>query len=127
MSGHSLRVLIVEDEPDGQEVVALILSHFNIHTNAVGDAHEAIDALEADYYDCVLIDLQLPEVDGWELLAEIRQSEQYGAIPCIAITAYHTSSVRQEAINAGFDAYFAKPLDEITFVRELIGIVERSA
>lgn len=123
----SMHFLVVEDEPDGQEVVANILGFFNISVDAVGSASEAFDLLLSRHYDCVIIDLYLPQIDGWQLLREIRNTAAIAHLPCVAITAYHSSSVRLEALDAGFDAYFAKPLDQTSFVRELMGIVENAS
>jgi CheY-like chemotaxis protein len=71
----------------------------------------------------VVVDLNLPGMDGIELVREIRAHDVLQALPCIAITTYHTSAVKQQALASGFDAYFAKPLDDTAFVRELERVV----
>lgn len=124
---NPMHVLVVEDEPDGQEVVANILGYFNIDVTAVDNAQDALDLLDQGHFDCAIIDLYLPNIDGWQLLREIRNNSTVRDMPCIAITAYHTSAVRQEAINAGFDAYFSKPLEQTTFVRGVMGVVSSNA
>lgn len=120
------RVLVVEDEPDGQEVVKGILDHFNISADAVATAEEAVLALESDSYAAVVIDLALPGMDGMELLAAIRTNEGTAGLPCIAVTAFHASVVKQQALQAGFDAYFPKPLGDVAFVQELERIISRT-
>ena len=62
-------------------------------------------------------------MDGIELVRVIRDDASLRNMPCIAITAYHTSAVKQQALNAGYDAYFSKPLDDTSFVRSLESIV----
>ncbi|MCA0454089.1 MAG: response regulator [Chloroflexi bacterium] len=119
-------VLIVEDEVDGQEVVQAILGYFNINANAVGTAEEAILLLNKQHYTAAIIDLGLPVMDGIQLLTTIRNHPNISDIPCIAITAFHTSQLKQEALAAGFDAYFSKPLDDTGFMRELDRIISRS-
>src|SRR5690349_17312341 len=119
-------VLIVEDEVDGQEVVQAILGYFNISTDAVGTAEEAILLLNKNHYTAAIIDLGLPVMDGIELLSVIRNKPAIADIPCIAITAFHTSQLKQEALAAGFDAYFSKPLDDTGFMRELDRIISRN-
>lgn len=121
MSHSDWRILVVEDDPDGQAVVAHILNYMEIPTDVVSDAEQAEAYLfeQGYHYSAVIIDLALPGKDGWELLAEIQQTPQTVGLPCIAVTAYHTSKLREEALVAGFTAYFAKPIDATTFAREL--------
>ncbi|MBC7870523.1 MAG: response regulator [Chitinophagaceae bacterium] len=117
----SQRILVVEDDPDGQALVAHVLGHINIPIDLAGDADQASSYLFGSgmAYRAVIIDLALPGRDGWELLAEIQGDERTQGLPCIAVTAFHTSKIREEAIKAGFTAYFPKPIDAMTFAREL--------
>ena len=118
-------ILVVEDEVDGQEVVQGMLGYFNIQTEVVGNAEDAIVHLENQSYTAVIIDLMLPGMDGVELVKRIRANRATADLPCIAITAYHTSAVKQNALNEGFDAFFAKPLDDTSFVRQVENIIRR--
>ena len=115
------RVLVVEDDPDGQVVVSTILEHLNIRADVASNAAEAEQFLYASgtTYNAVVIDLALPDKDGWEVLAEIMNHPNTAQLPCIAVTAYHTSKLREQAIEAGFTAYFAKPIDSTAFARRL--------
>lgn len=113
------KVLVVEDELDGQEVVCDILSMNHIRSQAVGDAPTALDYLSANAYDAVIIDIALPEIDGWELLSYIRDNQQFALLPCVAITAFHNSEVKQKSLESGFDAYLPKPLNGEKLVQEL--------
>jgi len=118
------RVLIVEDEPDVQEVVAALLAFSQIEVERVGTAEEALHMLaENPNYAGVIIDIALPGMNGIDLLKTIRGNHAWQHLPCIAITAYHTSSVRHEAMSAGFDAYFSKPLDDRTFAQDVAQII----
>ena len=117
------RILVVEDEIDGQEVVAELLSYSNIQSDAVMTGEEALKLLKSRTYNGVAIDLALPGMDGWEVLQAIRSNPETAGLPCVAMTAFHTSSVRQQALEAGFDGYFPKPLDDSTFVRELSRVI----
>jgi CheY-like chemotaxis protein len=118
------KILVVEDEPDGQMVVGGILNYFNVSVDAVGNAEDALTALNTNHYTGAVIDLALPGMDGMSLLKEIRNSATISGMPCVAITAFHTSAVKQQAIDAGFDAYFPKPIDDTTFIRELSRVIE---
>ncbi len=115
------RILVVEDDSDSQEMVATILQHLDYIVDTADDGEEASHLLhETDArYDAVLIDLALPGKDGWELLSEILANPDTENLPCIAVTAFHTSKLREDAILAGFTAYFPKPVDGTSLGREL--------
>jgi CheY-like chemotaxis protein len=113
------RILTIEDDPDGQEVVGVILRYHNITTDIVSSGEEALSMLNSTRYDGVIIDLHLPGIDGWSLLNVIRNQPATANLPCVAITAYHTDDLAIKAIEAGFKAYFPKPLEATGFVREL--------
>lgn len=123
------RVLVVEDEPDGQEVVSALLKFEDMSTDRAHTAAEALKLLHKqtkDTYDGVLIDLALPgDMNGIDLLREIRTDKKLSELTCIAITAFHTTTVRHEAFAAGFDAYFSKPLDVENFGRELATVIKK--
>lgn len=121
MSQDKWHILVVEDDPDGQEVMATILEHLNISLDVANNVAEAEALLfrPGAHYNAAIIDLALPDKDGWELLSEILAKPETAQMPCIAVTAYHTSKLREDAIKAGFTAYFAKPLDSTSFVRRL--------
>lgn len=116
------KILVVEDDPDGQEFVSRILRHHRINFDVAPDGESAVDMLQSNTYTLVVIDLALPKLDGWQLLSMIKNSP-LAETPCIAVTAYHSAEVAVKAIQAGFAAYFPKPLDATSFVRELSGIV----
>jgi two-component system cell cycle response regulator DivK len=118
---NELRILSVEDDPDGQVLVSTILTHMNIPMDVAYDAETAGEMLfsQGQHYTAVVIDLALPGKDGWELLAEIRSYPPTAHVPCIAVTAFHNSKLREEALQAGFTAYFAKPLDAMAFARQI--------
>jgi CheY-like chemotaxis protein len=116
-------VLVVEDEPDGQDVVTQILDLYHVSTEVAATAEGALAQLEQGEFTAAVIDLNLPGMDGIELVRRIREHNVLQSLPCIAITAYHTSAVKQQALASGFDAYFAKPLDDTAFVRELERVV----
>ncbi len=121
MSHKNWHILVVEDDPDGQEVVSTILQHLNLSIEVANNVVEAEELLFAsgDRYRAAIIDLALPGKNGWELLAEILEHPDTVELPCIAVTAFHTSKLREDAIKAGFTAYFPKPIDATAFARRL--------
>jgi len=124
---QNARILVVEDDPDGQEVVSVMLEHLGVPIDVAGTAMEAEALLfvaERPYH-VVIIDLALPDKDGWELLGLIQAYAPTSTIPCVAVTAFHTSKLREQAIKSGFAAYFPKPIDATAFARRLETIYKR--
>jgi two-component system CheB/CheR fusion protein len=122
---QSKSVLVVEDDPDGQELVARMLIRANIAVEVAGTAEDALQLISPEEHVAIVIDLALPGMDGFELLNRIRQDSALATLPCIAITAYHTPSLKQRVMSKGFDAYFPKPLDDIRFLKTLKEIIDR--
>ena len=115
--------LIVEDEPDGQELVSRMLQIANVSVDVAGDGEQAWEMLSNSTYSAAIIDLALPGMDGIQLLGHIRADERLSDLPCVAITAFHTPELKQQALAGGFDAYFAKPLDRTLFMEALFNMV----
>jgi CheY-like chemotaxis protein len=115
-------LLVVEDDPDGQEVVKRMLLHHNITFDPAHTGEEAVEMLGSGHYTGVIIDLALPGIDGWQVIQTIQSNPATAHLPCVAMTAYHSAEVAIEAINAGFKAYFPKPLEATSFVRELVNV-----
>lgn len=120
-------VLVVEDDPDGQELLARMLIRADIPVEVAGTAEDALQLLAPDEHVAIVIDLALPGMDGFELLQHIRKDKTLAGLPCIAITAYHTPSLKQRVMNEGFTAYFPKPLDDVRFLRTIKEIIDQGA
>jgi CheY-like chemotaxis protein len=116
-------VLVIEDEDDSMEFVQGLLEHHGIESMGVSSGEEALEALKTMQPTLIIVDLALPGLDGWQLLQRFKAHPVLRDVPRVAITAYHTAELAEQAIEAGFHAYFAKPLDATSFVRELEGIV----
>ncbi len=118
------KVLIVEDDQDSMDVVLDILNYHNVESYGVYTAEEALAFLEKTVPTLAIVDLALPQMDGWGLLRTMRDNPATAAIPIVAITAYHSVRVAHNAVRAGFNAYFAKPIEVDSFVNELDRIVK---
>jgi CheY-like chemotaxis protein len=95
-----------------------MMKYFQIPNDRASNAKEALALLQQNRYTVAIIDLHMPEIDGWGLLQEIRGNAQTAAMPCVAITVYHDGRVVREALQAGFKACFAKPL-KTTFIQDV--------
>ena len=117
-------ILVIEDDKDGQEVISRMLKYHRIQYTIVGSGEEAIQALSRGIHiTACIVDLALPGIDGWGVLQAIQQDQRLGNPPCIAVTAFHSAEVAVSAIEAGFAAYFSKPLEATSFVRELTRVL----
>jgi CheY-like chemotaxis protein len=118
-----LRVLMAEDNPVNQKLTAKILEKRGHQVVVVGDGREALAALEKETFDVVLMDMQMPEMDGLEATAAIRKKEQStGAhVPIVAMTANAMPSDQEKCLAAGMDGYLSKPIQAQHFLKVIEG------
>lgn len=104
-----MRILIVEDDASNRKVVMLMLDRLGYEYDAVSNGREAIQAAEHNYYDLVLMDIIMPEIDGLEATQKIRKLNQTG-LKIIAITAYIFPGIEKVCLDAGMDDCIHKPV-----------------
>jgi two-component system, sensor histidine kinase and response regulator len=121
------RVLVVDDSVVNQVVAVHQLEKLGYAADAAGNGVEALHALETIAYDAVLMDCQMPEMDGFSATAEIRRREQGTSrhTRIIALTASATAGDRQQCLDAGMDDFVTKPTNENNLASVLAGIGER--
>ena len=104
------RILVVDDNQGSRELLKFALESRYVVDEAV-DGRDAISHIRETLPDLVLMDIQMPEMDGYEALHEIRAHPGSAAVPVVAVTAFAMLEDRQKAFEAGFDGYFAKPIN----------------
>jgi CheY-like chemotaxis protein len=116
-----LRVLLAEDNVFNQAVVVEVLKKQGCEVVVAGDGREAVELFDPAKFDLVLMDLQMPELDGCEATRIIRTMETSTRVPIIAQTAHAFAEDRRECLKAGMDEFVSKPIT----VAELLRVVER--
>lgn len=117
------QVIVVEDTYDDQQLASHILAYHGAGVHIAPDGNACLALLETLEPAVIITDLAMPHRDGWQTLVAIRSNVATAHIPVVAVTAYHSADVAQDALKAGFDGYFAKPLHPLNFVQQLVKIV----
>lgn len=105
-----VRILLAEDQPLNQQVAVELLSKAGIATTIAGNGRDALDLLDGtERFDLVLMDLQMPVLDGLSAIREIRRKKQFDALPVIAMTAHVLDDERRECLAAGANDHLGKP------------------
>jgi len=113
------RILVVEDNEKNMKLFRDVLSSKGYRTLEATTGGEAVEVATEQAPDLVLMDIQMPDVDGVEALRRLRADERTAAIPVLAVTAQAMQGDRERFLAEGFDGYLSKPVN----VRELIGTV----
>jgi len=124
----AFRILIVEDEPDTLEMLAATFRVRGFETIACESAREALDCVDRQQFDILISDIAMPEMDGLELIRDLRSRPGMAAVPAIALTGYASQTDAKSAISAGFDLHLSKPIDPgdlMAAVNNLIAIRSR--
>jgi len=104
-------VLLVEDNAINQELAVELLGESGVAISVAEDGRKAIEMLEKASFDLVLMDCQMPVLDGYEATRLIRQQARWRELPIVAMTANAMSGDREKALAAGMNDHIAKPLD----------------
>jgi signal transduction histidine kinase/CheY-like chemotaxis protein len=114
----NFKILVAEDNKTNQTLLKFILLQWNLAYDLAENGQQVLDKLNEDKYDLVLMDIQMPVMDGYESAKKIRE-ELKTNIPIIAMTAHVLPTEKQKCIDAGMDDYISKPIDETIFINML--------
>jgi signal transduction histidine kinase/ActR/RegA family two-component response regulator len=109
-SSRRFRVLLAEDNPVNQKVTGRLLERMGHRVDIAGDGRQAVEAVKQAAYDVVLMDCQMPEMDGYTATEVIRSLNGMSALPIIAMTAHAMAEDRNRCLAAGMDDYLSKPI-----------------
>jgi CheY-like chemotaxis protein len=114
-------VLVVEDNPINMELVRDVLRAKGYRTLEATSGEAALELVEQETPDLILLDIQLPGMDGVATLARLRQGPSTAATTVVALTAQAMDGDRESFLDAGFDGYISKPIDVPEFIRAVAG------
>jgi CheY-like chemotaxis protein len=117
-----LRILLAEDNPVNQTMAMRLLEKHGHTVVVAANGRLALEQIEKESFDLVLMDVQMPEMDGFQATAAIRRQEEFTTrhMPIIAMTAHAMQGDRERCLAAGMDGYVSKPIN----VRDLLSAVE---
>jgi two-component system cell cycle response regulator DivK len=120
------RILAVEDNLDNMELVRFLLNKAGYEVLAADNGKDALETAQRELPDLILLDLAIPEMDGWAVARTLKADEKTRFIPVIALTACTTPNDRLRAFEAGCEGFIAKPMNVVEFVNEIEFFIERS-
>lgn len=121
------RILLVEDNPVNQRLVAVTLGPFSYTVDIASDAEQALHKVEECLPDLILMDIQLPGMNGLDLSRLLKTNPRSRSVPIVAMTSYAMTGDEQRALDAGCDGYLSKPIDTRTLADRLAHYLSRAA
>jgi two-component system cell cycle response regulator DivK len=118
-------VLYIEDNPDNRMLVKRILLSEDYSLLEAKDAFEALNVLETVHPDLILMDINMPEMDGYTLTAKIKSLPGFARVPILALTANVMRGDKEKTLEAGCDGYIQKPIDIDQLTREIERFITR--
>ena len=115
----SKRILVVEDQPDNRQIIRDMLAGTDYEITEAEDGEQALAAVAKERPDLILVGVQLPIMDGYEVTRQIKADPAMRSIPIIAVTSYAMMGDREKALEAGCTGYIEKPIAPETFVTEV--------
>src|SRR5918996_3823279 len=110
------RILVVEDNMDNYELVRFVLERAGYDVFLAVNGRDGVDAARLQKPDLILMDLGLPEMDGWQAAEKLKSNESTSSIPLYALSAYTLPSEQKRALDAGCDGYVSKPIHVQSFL-----------
>jgi len=113
------RILVVEDNEKNMYLISFILKKNNYEVIEARNGKDGVKLAIKEKPDLIIMDIQLPDVDGMEATKKIKESEEAGNIPIIAFTSYAMAGDREKALSAGFVEYIEKPINLKAFIADI--------
>jgi two-component system cell cycle response regulator DivK len=115
----SAKILLAEDNASNRYLASYLLKHAGFTVLVAHNGHEALRLALAENPDLVLMDIQMPEMDGYEAARQMRADPRLTRIPIVAVTSFAMTSDRTKALEMGFVGYIEKPIRPVSFIAEI--------
>jgi two-component system, cell cycle response regulator DivK len=113
------KILIIEDNEQNMYLLTYLLENHNYQVFQSKSGYEGIAIAKKNQPDVILLDIQLPGMDGYAIARELRKNEELTSIPIIAVTSYAMTGDKEKAFEAGATGYIEKPIDPDTFISQM--------
>ena len=113
------RVLVIEDNENNMELITFILQEHGFESLRATTGIQGVETVTRERPDFILLDIQLPDIDGVEVLKRIRSTEIGAKVPVIAVTSYAMAGDRQKLLAAGCNGYIEKPIDPMQVINQI--------
>jgi CheY-like chemotaxis protein len=120
------KLLIADDKPTNRELMRTVLESLGYQVSEAADGLEAVRVARQEQPDVIILDLHMPGLDGFGVLAELRSEGAFAKTPIMALTASAMQGDRQRALEAGFDSYISKPVPLPKLREEVVRLLERA-
>ena len=120
----SARILVIEDNPENLELMLYLLRASGYHVSSARDGVEGLAAVQGNRPDLIICDVHMPCMDGFGVIARLKNDAELRTIPVIAVTALAMVGDADRVLNAGFDGYLSKPIDPelvVDLVKKYLG------
>jgi CheY-like chemotaxis protein len=117
------RVMVVEDEDDSADLLSQLLRFHGAQVLVARNGVECLLQVEAFRPTIIIMDLAMPQLDGWQTMKQLRQNPDLAATRIVAVTAFDSVQVARDIETYGFDAYFPKPIDFSRFIDHLTRLI----
>ena len=120
------RILCIEDDAETRVLLKRSLESAGMSVDAVWSGDKGVEAAMSGAFDCVLVDLLMPGMDGYQVIRQLKSQGMTGKMPVIVLTAREDEESRQRALAAGADVYMVKPFEIANLVDEIRTLVDQS-
>jgi CheY-like chemotaxis protein len=121
------KALLIEDNENNRYLLTLLLQAVNVAVVVAETGHVALEIARKERPDCVLLDIQMPELDGYEIATRLKADPELSRIPIVGVSSFAMPGDREKAMRMGFAGYIEKPVDPENFAATVLAILERGA
>jgi two-component system cell cycle response regulator DivK len=118
------RILIIEDNEKNMYMETFLLEYKGYKVYQAMNGMDGIEITKREKPDLILLDIQLPKMDGYAIAKELRNNKEISNIPIVAVTSYAMTGDREKVMQSGCDGYIEKPINPDTFVRDVVKFIK---